>query len=188
MCYSRGVDDIAVQLELFEPQAVYGTEYGAEYGETEGGTGQHSGAPQYSGAPTIPRIAQSDDDFAELLRELETAERIAFDTETTGVDMTRCDIVGISLCTHAGAGWYVPAGADSASWVLRPGSSQAISLRDVLNRASATLAAHNAKFDLGVLKRHDMAVDRVVYDTMVAQFAVHTFARRALGMKRLAKE
>ncbi len=56
----------------------------------------------------------------------------------------------------------------------------------MLNGSAAQLAAHNAKFDLGVLKRHGMAVDRPIYDTMVAQFAIDPFARGALGLKRLA--
>lgn len=174
LCYSSGVDDVEQQLSLFEPSAFYGEEA--------------SDVPQHVGAPTTPRIVQSDDDFAELLRELEAAQRIAFDTETTGVDMTRCEMVGMSFCTHAGSGWYVPENTTGAGWFLRTGGAQALTLRDVLNRSTAELAAHNAKFDLGVLKHHHMAVDRVVYDTMLAQFAVDPFARGALGLKRLAKD
>lgn len=174
MCYSSGVDDVEQQLSLFEPSAFYGEEPGD--------------APQHAGAPTTPRIVQSDEDFAELLRELEAAQRIAFDTETTGVDITRCEMVGMSFCTHAGSGWYVPANTVGEGWFLWPGMPQALTLRDVLNRSTAELAAHNAKFDLGVLKHHHMAVDRVVYDTMLAQFAVDPFARGALGLKRLAKD
>jgi DNA polymerase-1 len=178
LCYSRGVDDIAVQLDLFEPRALY---------EASAGDALASSAPQ-SGAPTTPRIVQCDDDFAELLRELEAAQRIAFDTETTGVDMTRCGLVGMSFCTHAGNGWYVPVDSVDDCWHLRPQTQQAQTLCGVLNRASAGLAAHNAKFDLGVLKQHHMALERVVYDTMLAQFAVDPFARGALGLKRLARD
>jgi DNA polymerase-1 len=174
------VDDIGIQLDLFEPQALYG--------ESAGGASSSPDANQRGDAPTASRIVKSDDDFAELLRELEAAQRIAFDTETTGVDMTRCELVGMSFCTHAGTAWYVPAGAAGDGWLLHPGTPQALELCDILNRSTAELAAHNAKFDLGVLKHHHMAVDRVVYDTMVAQFAIDPFARGALGLKRLARD
>ena len=182
MCYSVGVDDIAPhealqQLTLFEPQA--------EYGEA------HSGARQNTGAPTVPRVVQSGADFAELLRELEAAPRIAFDTETTGIDMTRCDLVGLSFCSRPGFGWYVPAGQEGVSaeeWSLRPGTTQASALYGVLNRPAVQLAAHNAKFDLGVLKRFGVPVERAVYDTLLAQFAVDPFGRGTLGLKRLARE
>ncbi len=92
-----GVADIGVQLGLFEPQETYGE--------------------AHSGAPTAPILVQSDEDFAGLLRELEAAGRIAFDTETTGIDMTRCELVGLSFCTCAGLGWYVPAGDTGRSLV-----------------------------------------------------------------------
>jgi DNA polymerase-1 len=162
------MDEIPVQLALFETQDSYGE--------------------VHSGAPTIPRIVASSDDFAELLRELDAADRIAFDTETTGVDITRCDMVGMSLCTHAGFGWYAPVGAPGEGWRLLPGSSEALALRDALNRSRALLAAHNAKFDLGVLQRQNMQITHPVYDTMIAQFAIDPFARGALGLKPLAKQ
>jgi len=156
-----------VQLALFEMQDSYGE--------------------AHSGAPTIPRVAQSSDDFAELLREIDAADRIAFDTETTGVDMTRCDMVGMSLTTRAGIGWFLPVETANGDWHLPTGSPDALTLRGALNRSRALLAAHNAKFDLGVLQRHGMPITHPVYDTMIAQFAIDPFARGALGLKPLAK-
>ena len=176
LCYSTGVNDDLVQLDLFEPRALYG------------GLSSASEAHTHSGAPTMPRIVCTDDDFAALLRELESAPRIAFDAETTGVDVTRCGLVGMSFCTRAGHGWYVPVDFADEGWRLRMQTPQAQALHDVLNHSAAPLAAHNAKFDMGVLKRHHIPVERVVYDTMLAQFAVDPFARGALGLKRLAKD
>jgi DNA polymerase-1 len=160
------VEGGAIQLEMFEPLAVYGE-------------------PR-SGAPTAVRIVRSDQEFAELLRELEAARRIAFDTETTGTDMTRCALVGASFCAREGIGWYVPATAQDGGWSLQSDARQARQLCEVLNRSGALLAAHNAKFDLGVLQRHAMPVGRDVYDTLLAQFAIDPFARGSLGLKRLA--
>jgi DNA polymerase-1 len=170
------VNDDLVQLDLFEPRALYG------------GLSSAPEAHTHSGAPTMPRIVCTDDDFAALLRELESAPRIAFDTETMGVDATRCGLVGMSFCTRAGHGWYVPVDSADEGWRLRMQTPQAQALRDVLNRSAVPLAAHNAKFDMGVLKRHHIPVERMVYDTMLAQFAVDPFARGALGLKRLAKD
>ena len=169
--------DVAQQLGLFDLQELAG--------ETR------------LSVPTTPRIVRSDDDWAELLRELDAAERIAFDTETTGVDMTRCELVGMSLCAREGIGWYIPVAAPTQDtngdgWLLHVGSAQAAQVRDGLAHARASLVAHNAKFDLGVLKRHGMAVERTderaVQDTMLARFAIDPFARGALGLKRLAKD
>ena len=162
------MDDKPFQLALFETQESYGE--------------------AHTGAPTAPRIVQSDDDFAALLRALAVADRIAFDTETTGTDMTRCDMVGMSVCMVAGEAWYIPADFPGDGWRLPARSPAAALLCDVLNRSTAMLAAHNAKFDLGVLRRHGMPLTGMVYDTMIAQFAIDPFARGALGLKALARQ
>jgi len=165
------MSNFGLQLGLFDP---------GDFGEA---------VPQ--GAPTITRLAASDADFAQLLAEIERAEDVAFDTETTGVDMTRCELVGLSFCTREGHGWYVPVEMDGAEhWSLRLNSPQLAALRHSLNTTRAQLAAHNAKFDLGVLQRHGLAIThntRPIFDTLIAQFAIDPFLRGGLGLKALAK-
>jgi DNA polymerase I len=142
-----------------------------------------------AGAPTIATRIASSEAFAALLRAIENAELVAFDTETTGVDMTRCDLVGISVCVAAGSGSYVPVDADLAEgWSLQRGSPEWRELGQVLNRAPGMLAAHNAKYDLGVLKRAGMPIERIVYDTMIAQFLVEPLRHGGYGLKALARE
>jgi len=45
-----------------------------------------------------------------LIETLGSAERIAFDTETTGTDPMRAQLVGLALSDRPGRGWYVPVG------------------------------------------------------------------------------
>jgi DNA polymerase-1 len=162
------MSDFGVQLNLFGPGDL--------------------GRNERQGAPTSARLVSSDEDFAQLLGEIESAERVAFDAETTGLDMTRCGLVGLSFCTRAGEGWYVPVDLGGGErWSLRVRSAQASQLRSVLAASRGLLAAHNAKFDLGVLRRHDLHIDRPVVDTLVAQFAVDPFLRGGLGLKALAR-
>ena len=82
------MSDFGVQLGLFEPSDL----------------GERAHMP----APTVTHLVDSNDAFAELLRQIEAADRVAFDTETTGIDMTRCELVSISICVRAGEGWYLP--------------------------------------------------------------------------------
>ena len=118
-------------------------------------------------------------------------DQVAFDTETTGVDMTRCELVGLSFCTREGHGWYVPVEMEgSEHWSLHLASPQVASLRHVLNTTRAQRIAHNAKFDLGVLQRHGIPLipnPQPVFDTLIAQFAISPFSRGGLGLKALAK-
>lgn len=169
VCYSDVVKDAGLQLGLFSAQ---------ELGD----------APkQY--APTQTRIVRDAAGFTALLQALEHAQRIAFDTETTGIDMVSCELVGLSFCAQEGEAWYVPVNAQAGdAWALHPQSQHARDLIALLNRAPAQLVAHNAKFDLGVLKQHGLPVQRSVYDTLIAQFAIDPFNRGGYGLKALAKQ
>jgi len=141
------------------------------------------------GAPTRPRLAASDADFAEFITRLSNAEFFAFDTETTGLDMASCDLVGISVCMDEGEGWYVPVEHPTAGeWSLKRGSRAWRAMADGLARPGAKRAAHNAKFDLGVLKRAGLPINQPVYDTLLAQFALEPLRRGSLGLKALARE
>ncbi|NIQ96342.1 MAG: DNA polymerase I, partial [Desulfuromonadales bacterium] len=48
--------------------------------------------------------------FDALLEKLESAERFAFDTETTSLDATRADLVGFSFAVEPEEAWYLPVG------------------------------------------------------------------------------
>ena len=50
-----------------------------------------------------------------LIEELYLAKRFAFDTETSGLDPTRADLVGLSFSTKAGNGFYLPLGHTKGS-------------------------------------------------------------------------
>jgi DNA polymerase-1 len=140
-------------------------------------------------APTQTRIVQDDAGLAALLQSLERADRIAFDTETTGIDMVSCELVGLSFCASEGEGWYVPVNLHAVeAWSLHPQSQGVRDLIALLNRTSAQLVAHNAKFDLGVLKQHGLPITRAVYDTLIAEFAINPFNRGGYGLKALAKQ
>lgn len=60
-------------------------------------------------------IADTEEKIANMVKELESAPLLAFDTETTSLDTMSCDLVGISLCGTVGKAYYVPASAFATS-------------------------------------------------------------------------
>ncbi len=155
-------------------------------------------APKPSAAPaaasqTAARLVASDDDYKQLLAELNEASLIAFDTETTGTDPLQSELVGISLSTREGEAWYVPcAGAtptllDADAWQIEPASPKFEPLARALQRKDAQLVAHNAKYDLEVLRQIGVVIDKPVYDSMIAQFLCDP-GGRGLGLKQLTFE
>ncbi len=140
--------------------------------------------------PTKTRIVQSDDDYKALLAELNSASRIAFDTETTAADSIQAEMVGLSLCAKEGEAWYVPvltpvSTDGNAGWTIDPSTPKFEPIANALRRKEVELIGHNAKFDLEVLQQAGASINRPVFDTMIAQFLCDP-GGRGLGLKQLA--
>ncbi|MCS7056414.1 MAG: DNA polymerase I [Thermoflexales bacterium] len=144
-------------------------------------------------APTRVRIVDSDEAYKALLAALNAARRIAFDTETTDTDPLRGELVGLSFCVKEGEGWYLPCAVHTASpsgshgqaWHLDPTSPKFEPVALALQRRDVELVAHNAKFDLEVLREVGVTIDKPIFDTMIAQFLCDP-GGRALGLKQMA--
>jgi len=155
-----------------------------------------SAVPAITGATgTSPstrlRLVDDDDAYRALLTALNDARRIAFDTETTGTDPINSELVGMSFATQAGEGWYLPctthptAAGQPAQWSLDPHSSKFEPLILALQREDVELVAHNAKFDLAMLRQFGVNMNKPVFDTMIAQFLCDP-GGQSLGLKQMA--
>ncbi len=88
----------------------------------------------------------------ELVTELEQADLIAVDTETTGLRPLKADLCGLSFSTEPGTGWYVPVRAPEGEEHL--GNAEVLSaLRPILEDAARPKVGHNIKYDLLVLRK-----------------------------------
>ncbi|MBX9683601.1 MAG: DNA polymerase I, partial [Hyphomicrobium sp.] len=107
--------------------------------------------------------------------------RVAFDTETTGLDSQRADLVGFSLSTAPGRACYVPiAHRDGASDLFGGGGLTAgqIPLRDAVALLKPLLEApgvlkigQNVKYDMTVMARYGIAM-APIDDTMLLSYAL----------------
>ena len=107
--------------------------------------------------------------------------RVAFDTETTGLDAMAADLVGFSLATAPGRACYVPLGhRDGASDLfggggLAPGQigiADALAALQPLLEDRATLKiGQNLKFDMLVMARHGIRI-APVDDTMLLSYTL----------------
>ena len=148
------------------------------------------------------RTVTTRDELDGLIAVLKTPAGFAFDTETTGTDPMRAELVGLSFSTGATKGWYVPVGhttpesLDSplkqAEGVRRPLVTGQIpreevlaALRPVFSDATVPKTAHNANYDLTVLAEHGIEVRGMAFDSMIAAALV---GRRAIGLKDLSLE
>lgn len=125
-----------------------------------------------------------------------SAEWMALDTETTGIDPMRADLVGISLSVEPGKATYIPVAhrvgpeADSQipleklHEILNPllaGSSAANG-----KEAAPRLTAHHAKYDWKILERSGFTPAPPAFDSMIASFVLDPGRNGGHGLKALS--
>ena len=135
--------------------------------------------------PDVPevdyRIVDSPEALQALVSELDSPQGFSFDTETTGVDPMSADLVGLSFSNEPHTGWYVPVGHSEGNQVARDGVLEA--LRPLFESETVPKVAHNANYDMTVLKNQGVEVRGVTFDTMIAAALL---GRRSIGLKQLA--
>lgn len=104
-----------------------------------------------------------------LFQELMIADLVAFDCETTGLDVMSSTLVGVGFSWKKGEGVYLP--------VYRNKEAE-LFLQKVFAARAKPWAAHNAKFDLHALKRAGIDVKATLYDTMLFSYLLFSEQRQ----------
>jgi len=121
---------------------------------------------------------------------------LAFDTETDEQPPRTPCMVGFSACREQGRAIYVPTRSADASTHLDNESMVAV-LRPLLEDPAVRKVAHNAKFDLQVLRAHGVRVQGLAGDTMIESFLLEPersthglgdVAQQRLGQGKLSME
>jgi DNA polymerase-1 len=114
--------------------------------------------------------------FKEFLAKLKKQKRFAVDSETTGLDPLRSDLVGLAFSWQEGEGWYLAVRGPAGEPVL----DEAVTLdklRPLLEDPTLAKVNQNIKYDQLVLRAHGIALGGVVGDPMVADYLLHAGER-----------
>ncbi len=131
-------------------------------------------------------------DFDALAKALRSQDHIAVDTETTGVDPLRCELVGISLSWEPRTAYYLPFRAPPDAPVL--GEEELERLGRVLADERITKTGQNLKYDQLVLQRAGVELRGIVFDSLLASNLLNghltahdldTLALRYLDIKKI---
>ncbi|HOX06418.1 MAG TPA: DNA polymerase I [Planctomycetota bacterium] len=163
-----------------------------------------AGAPSLFGAPAAGtdslardyRAITKPSELRTLAHQLVEAEAVSVDTETTGVDPLRAELVGISFAIKEGEARYIP--------VRAPAGEPAAPLDEVrrhfgplLENPRLAKLGQNIKYDLLVLARHGINLRGVGFDTMLADYLlspgkglynIDALALEHLGLRKIATE
>ncbi len=144
-------------------------------------------------------IVRAEAQLKDLVAQLNDAELIAFDTETTSIDQMSAELVGISLAVDGKRGFYIPvghrvagAGGQSLMFAEPVGDQLPLdlvigALRAPLENAAIPKTAHNAVYDWMILRRYGIDVAPIAFDTMIAEWLSNPISK-FLGLKGLAAQ
>ena len=128
----------------------------------------------------------SKDQLKAWAKNLDECKVYAIDTETDSLDTITANLVGISLSVKEGAGCYIPIGH------TYEGCSDQLSLDLIIKiigkaieRNKEKAVGQNLKFDIPILSRHKIQLDKFHADTMLMSYVLNSTATRH-GMDKLA--
>ena len=122
-----------------------------------------------------------------LLQRLQTAQRFAFDTETTSLDYRVAEIVGFSIAFDAKDAYYVPLAHDYEGAPQQLNRDQILAqIKPILENNAAEKIGHHLKYDAHVLENHGIHLQGWYFDTMLASYVLNSVATRH-GMDDVAR-
>jgi DNA polymerase-1 len=140
-------------------------------GDLEGGSGLN-----ISNTPHEYTLIDSAEKRKTLIELLLEQKEICFDTETTGVDATDCDIVGLSFSFEKHKGYYIPFPENrvEAKNILHE-------FKPVFENENILKVGQNIKFDIIVLKSYEVEVNGALFDTMIAHYLLDAETRHNMN-------
>ncbi len=123
------------------------------------------------------RTASTEKEISALVSLLMKEKEISFDSETTGIDANRAELVGLSFCWKVGEGYWVP---------CPPEQDQTKKILDaftpLFNREDVTWVGQNLKYDLLILKCYGVELKGQVFDTMLAHYVIEPEGKRGMDL------
>ena len=128
----------------------------------------------------------SEDQLLAWAKNLDECKVYAIDTETDSLDTITANLVGISLSVKEGTGCYIPIGHKYEDCPDQPSLDLVIEIiGNAIERNKEKAVGQNLKFDIPILSRHKIQLDKFHADTMLMSYVLNSTATRH-GMDKLA--
>ncbi|PHM71230.1 DNA polymerase I [Xenorhabdus sp. KJ12.1] len=169
----------------------------------KGGKKSTTGAAPKSSAPGKPAVVNISPEsyqtildrksLDEWIEKLKQAPAFSFDTETDGLDTLTANLVGMSFAVVSQVNdvekpaegepdveaAYLPLGHDYLDAPQQLDRNEVLeALKPLLEDASLPKIGQNLKFDRGVLERYGVALNGIVFDTMLESYVLNSVAGR----------
>ncbi|MBB1318525.1 DNA polymerase I [Shewanella sp. SR43-4] len=113
------------------------------------------------------------------IEQLNSAELIAIDTETTSLNYMEAELVGLSFATEAGKAAYLPLAHDYLDAPQQIDKTSALEkLRPILESDTPQKLGQNLKYDMSILANVGITLKGVRFDTMLESYVFNSIASR----------
>ena len=115
--------------------------------------------------PHAYQLFNKEEDMVRLAHTLETCQKFAFDTETTGIEPMTAELVGMSFAIDEGEAYYVPVPAEKAA------AERIVNIfKKALENPASQKIGQNIKYDYIMMRRYGVRPAGAFFDTMVAHY------------------
>ncbi len=141
--------------------------------------------------PELPPLRYStimdEDSLDKLIERIHACGCVAFDTETTGLDIRKDRLVGISLSIQEREAFYIPLAHRYFGAPEQLDQSAVLPrIKSVLENPGIVKIAHNMKFDAGVFSKVGIEVAGPMYDTMIESYVFNSSSIPQHSLDKLA--
>ena len=144
--------------------------------------GDDIAAPSSKTAPDgVYTVVDTPEALDIVIARLAAAERIVVDVETTSLQPTEAELVGIALSPGPNEAYYLPTGHKLGQNL--PMELVRERLGPLLSDPNKPKVAHNGNYDMIVLEEHGLHVEPLESDTILAAWLL---GEKGLGLKALA--
>ena len=124
---------------------------------------------------TVMSKSQLDD----LIEIILSSDAVAIDTETTSLNYIDAELVGISVCTKANKGFYIPLTHNYEDAPKQLDRDYVLGkLQPWLEDNDSIKVGHNLKYDRHIFATYNISLRGQIYDTMVLSYVYNSTATR----------
>ena len=122
------------------------------------------------------RTLKSIDDLSMIEKLIHESKCFAFDTETTSIDSLEAELVGVSFSFEANSGYYLPIAHQEKTAISRDEALRW--LKQIIEASQDKVIGQNLKYDLQVLRNHQIHIKKFYADTMLMSYSINSTASR----------
>lgn len=125
------------------------------------------------------RLITTEEELKQCIDELQKESIIVIDTETSSLNVFEAKLVGVSLCSKKHHAYYVSI-VDPNSLYAEKGVTIDLFKKyfERLNTSDRKFIGQNIKFDYKILKKYDIELKNIYFDTMIASYILNPGIRQ----------